>query len=152
MAETEIRCGEALPKLSAALSGVCLLFHLVLVFVAGPGMLAMTLPMLGLAGLCAGCAVGAWRRRCSDRELWLTALLAAAMVSSHLILTSAPAGLAICTSTDDGAATGSLPGLRWMSGGDGAAAAERLMPAGIALAGIAGLLAMGALAHRRLAP
>lgn len=139
---------EFLPRISAAFSGACLLFHIVLVFLGGPAMLSMSLPMLGLAGLCAGCAVNAWRRRCSDRELGLMALFAGVMVSAHLILTSGTSGMAICSSTVD------TPAWTWVSGGasDMPALAEQLMPAGVVLAAITGLIAAGALAQRRFAP
>ena len=164
MTETEI-CGrlgrapdtsraEALPKASATFAGACLLLHIALVFAAGSGMLSMSLPMLGLAALCGGCAVGAWRRRCSDRELGLTALIAGAMVSLHLIVMSSHASQAICGSIADSPVLGSMPGMSGAGGGANAvsALAELIMQAGVAFAGIAGLIAMGALAQRRLAP
>jgi len=143
------RHAEILPRISATLSGLCLLLHVVLVFVAGSGMLSMSLPMLGLAALCGGCTAGAWRRRCSNGELGLTASIVGVMVSSHLILIPGYSSLAICSSAAESSAIGSIPGTSGMIGVT--AGVEMLMQAGVALACIAGLTAMCVLAHRRLA-
>lgn len=134
----DTRCTEILPRVSATFTGLCLLLHVALVIVAGSGMLSMSLPMLGLAALCGGCAFGAWQRRCSDRALGLTALVAGAMVSFHMVLMSGHASQAICSSMADSPAM--VPPVT-----------ELLMSAGVVCAGIVGLVATGVLAQRRLA-
>lgn len=162
MAKTEIsggvecapssHCNEVLPKVSASFSAACLLLHIALVCAAGSGILPMVLPMLGLAVLCGGCAVGAWRRRCSDHELGLTALMAGAMISFHLLFMSSTAHQEICSSVPDGdTVAGMLDMIGLAGGGIGiSTVAELLMSAGVFVAGAAGLVAMAALAQRRL--
>ncbi len=156
MAQPEIQIGavpdtrcDIVPRVSAIFAGACLLLHMVMVFVAGSGMLSMSLPMLGLATLCGGCAIGARRRRCSDRELGLTALMAGAMVSLHLVLMPGHVGQVICGSIAYDPVMANMPGMGDTGGG---IFAELLMQAGVAFAGITGLIATGELARRRLAP
>lgn len=74
------------PRVAAVASLGCLVAHLSLLGLTGRSLLALTLPMLAMSALCAGCAVRSWRRRCTSIELSVMLCTGSAMLGAHLLM------------------------------------------------------------------
>jgi hypothetical protein len=75
-----------LSRIAATGSVGCLAAHVALLALTGGSLLSLTLPMLALSVLCAGCAVRSWWRGCTGPELVVMLCSGSAMLAAHLLL------------------------------------------------------------------
>ena len=75
-----------LTRLASIASLGCLAAHVALFALTRGSLLGLTLPMLALSALCAGCAVLSWRRGCTSAELVVMLCTGSTMVAAHLLL------------------------------------------------------------------
>jgi hypothetical protein len=118
-----------LPHVATVASVGCLVAHITLLALTGASLLTLTLPMLVLSALCAGCAVRSWGRRCTTSELVVVLCTGSAMLAAHLFL--APMHGSLTHAPVSGAA-------------------DLVMHGGLSLAVLAELVAAGVLAGRLL--
>jgi hypothetical protein len=126
-------------RLAGGISLLCVALHLVLVPVGGREMLAMSVPMLALALLCASCGVRVLRGSRSPLALTVMAATGVAMVLVHLGLEHGHAD-----------ASGSMATMHHATAGATPLAPELVMHAGVTLAALqVALVALGVVAGRR---
>ncbi|MUL81935.1 MULTISPECIES: hypothetical protein [unclassified Mycolicibacterium] len=135
---------------SRTVAVMCFAVHVVLLIATGTRMLAMTVPMVVLSGLCLACTLPEGGPRERQARL-VTGVASLAMIVAHLVVmppeigaTAHDAGHAGHSGMDMGPASLSDSASGLLSSG----AAHTLMQIGIALAGLQFILIVGAALRR----